>query len=573
MKMTKKAITLSLGLVVMGSASFAQNLNDAKKAIDAEQYAKATTMLKALVNSQGSKGENYFSLGDVYLRNDYVDSAKAVFTKGVAADPKNALNYVGLGQADLATDNAAGAKANFDKAIATASKKDYLPYLYIGKAYLAQDKPDFAAALPVLQKADELDAADKDPEVFVALGDFYAQQKKNSEALSNYMRALNMNEGLLRAKVQIGRMYKESRAFPESETELKAVIAADPNYGPAYRELAELYMQWANFEPDNFATRSAEAITNQKKFLELTDQSFDSRLRYAQFLFYARDYKGLETETAEIARLYPNNQKSLVIDRLQAYSAAENKNPESLKLLTDFFAKNTDTARLIASDYLYLGKAQLQAGQDSLALTSIKTAVSKDSTNVEALEDVAKALYNNKKYPQAADVYADAIRLNPNGKGSLTNYYYLGSAKYYQYGAGITAKTNPDKRLLVEADSAFAFINRTQPEFTLAYIFRGRIGYQMDDLTNPKGLYVAPYEAYLDLVTVKKPELGAADNEKRNQVEAYTYLAGFYSLTDKAKATDFYNKALAIDPQNANALAGLKQMTAPPAKTTAIKKK
>ncbi len=38
--MTKKAITLSLGLVVMGSASFAQNLSDAKKAIDAEQFAK-----------------------------------------------------------------------------------------------------------------------------------------------------------------------------------------------------------------------------------------------------------------------------------------------------------------------------------------------------------------------------------------------------------------------------------------------------------------------------------------------------------------------------------------------------
>ena len=48
MKMTKKAITLSLGLVVMGSASFAQSLNDAKKAIDAEQYQKATSMLKTL---------------------------------------------------------------------------------------------------------------------------------------------------------------------------------------------------------------------------------------------------------------------------------------------------------------------------------------------------------------------------------------------------------------------------------------------------------------------------------------------------------------------------------------------
>ncbi|MGY0039145.1 tetratricopeptide repeat protein [Pedobacter sp. NJ-S-72] len=178
MKMTKKAMTLSLGLVVMGSASFAQNLNDAKKAIDAEQYAKATSMLKSLVSSQAGKGENYFNLGDVYLHNEYVDSAKAVFNKGITADPKYALNYVGLGQADLAANNAASAKTNFDKAISLASKKDHTPYLYIGKAYIAQAKPDFAAALTNLTKADEVDAADKDPETFLALGDLYAAQKK-----------------------------------------------------------------------------------------------------------------------------------------------------------------------------------------------------------------------------------------------------------------------------------------------------------------------------------------------------------------------------------------------------------
>ncbi|WP_449435912.1 tetratricopeptide repeat protein [Pedobacter steynii] len=121
--MTKKAITLGLGLVVMGSASFAQSITDAKKAIDAEQYQKATSMLKTLVSSQKGKGENYFSLGDVYLRRDYIDSARAAFTQGVTADPKNPLNYIGLGQADLASNNATSAKTNFDKAIDVASKR------------------------------------------------------------------------------------------------------------------------------------------------------------------------------------------------------------------------------------------------------------------------------------------------------------------------------------------------------------------------------------------------------------------------------------------------------------------
>lgn len=573
MKMTKKAITLSLGLVVMGSASFAQNLNDAKKAIDAEQYAKATSMLKSLVNSQATKGENYFNLGDVYLRNDYIDSAKAVFNKGIAADPKYALNYVGLGNIDLHANNAAGAKANFDKAISLASKKDHTPYLYIGKAYIDQDKPDFAAALPNMQKADEVDAQDKDPETFVALGDFYALQKKNSEALSNYLRAINIKEDLLRAKVQIGRMYKESRAFPESEGQLKEVIAADPNYGPAYREIAELYMQWANFEPANFAAKSAEALTNYKKYLDLTDKSFDARLRYAQFLYYAKDYKALETETAEIAKLYPNNQKSLVIDRLRAYSAAENKNPETLKLFTDFFAKNTDTARLVASDYLYLGKAQLAAGQDSVALTNVNIAVQKDSTNVESLAEVAKAFYDAKKYAKAGDIYEKVVAAGPNSKGVIYSYFYNALARYFQYAAELNAApgAKPSKDILVKADAAIAKVEELSPETTDAYLWRGRINSLLDDDAHTKGLMVPHFEAFIKKVTVDKPELAAANAKKL--AEAYDQLGAYYSTTDKEKAKDYFTKSLAANPAGTFAPAKLKELTAPAAKAAPAKKK
>jgi tetratricopeptide (TPR) repeat protein len=565
MKMTKKAITLGLGLVVMGSASFAQSLNDAKKAIDAEQYQKATSMLKALVNSQASKGENYYSLGEVYLRTDYVDSARAVFTKGIAADPKFSLNYIGLGEADLATNNAASAKTNFDKAVEVASKKDYLPSLYIGKAYVAAPKPDFTSALPYLQKADELDPNDKDPETFLALGDFYAVQKKNSEALQNYMRALNINENLLRATVQIGRMYKESRAFPESEERLKEAIAKDPNYGPAYREIAELYMQWANFEPANFDAKAKLALENYRKYLDLTDKSFESKLRYAQFLFYAKDYKTLEQVTAELASVSPNDPKAPVVLRMRGYSAFENKNyPQSLQYMNDFFAKVKDPSRIVASDYLYLGKAQLQAKQDSLALINITKAVQLDSTHAEALEEVAKSYFSAKNFAKSAEIYRLAIKANPNGKGSLTNYYYLANANYYNYAYADRDKKNPSKALLVEADSALAFIKKNSPEFTLAYIFTGRIA-RYEDPENANGKVSAAYEAYIKLVTETKPELSKSAAETKNMVEAYSALGVASMNTDKEKAKDYFNKALAIDPQNVEAQNGLKALAPQPA--------
>ncbi|WP_316816520.1 tetratricopeptide repeat protein [Pedobacter nyackensis] len=571
MKMTKKAITLSLGLVVMGSASFAQSLSDAKKALDAEQYQKAASMLKNLVKSQASKGENYYNLGEVYLRMDYVDSARAVFTQGVTADPKNSLNYIGLGEADLFSNNPTSAKTNFAKAVEVSSKKDWIPQLYIGKAYIASDKPDFESALPYLQKAEELDAGDKDAETFLALGDYYALQKKNSEALQNYMRAGNINEALLRGRVQIGRMYKESRAFAESEEALKEVIAKDPNYGPAYREIAELYMQWALQISNEFAARSAQAVENYKKYIDLTDNSFESKLRYAQFLFYAKDYKTLQEVTSSLAVSSPNDPKALVVSRLRGYSAFENKNyPQALEYMNDFFAKAKDPSRIIASDYLYLGKSLLQNGNDSLAYTTILKAVAMDSTTTEALDEVAMALFKAKKYGQAGDAYAVSVKANPEGKNTLTNYYYLGTAKYYDYAIKDRDGKNPSKQIMVDADSAFAHIIKVKNDFALAYTFRARVAKYSDDPVNPKWTAVPFYEQLIQLVTVTKPELAAG--AAKDLVEAYVYVGSFYAQTDKEKGKEYLNKALAIDPQNPGAQNRLKELTAPAPKAPVKKK-
>jgi len=560
MKMTKKAITLSLGLAVMGSASFAQSLEDAKKAVDAEQYQKATSMLKGLVKSQASKGENYYNLGEVYLKTDYIDSARAVFTQGVTADPKNPLNYIGLGEADLLSNNAASAKTNFDKAVDVAKSKDYIPQLYIGKAYIEVDKPDFNAALPFLQKADELDKNDKDAETFLALGDFYAYQRKNSEALQNYMRALNINPNILRAKVQIGKMYKESRAFPEAETALKEVIAQDPNYGPAYRELSELYNQWSFGDPNGQA-KSAAAIENYQKYLDLTDKSFDSRIRYAQILFYAKDFQKLEAETSELAAMAQNSPKALLISRLRGYSAYENKNyPQALEYMTDFFAKVKDSSRIVADDYLYLGQAQLQQKQDAEGVQNIMKAVELDSTKVEALADVAKSFYDQKNWPKAIELYTLVNKLNPNGKGSLYNNFYQGIALYFEYAAGLTAKTNPSKELLVRADSSFKHVSKVSPQTTEAYLWSGRALNLMEDETDPQGAMLPSYQTYVDSTEVSTTPQTAAT--KRNLVEAYNVIAGFASYkNDNEKARTYWNKTIAIDPQNATALAGIKSLS------------
>jgi len=564
MKILKKAITLNVGLVLIGSAVFAQNLNDAKKAIDAEQYQKASSMLKSLVSSQASNGDNYYNLGLVYLKTGYIDSARAVFNKGISVDAKSASNYAGLGEADLLSNNPTSAKTNFDKAVA-AAPKDYKTYLAIGKAYLAQDKPsedvskpDFANAIANLTKADELDAKDKDAEVFIGLGDAYALQKKNSEAIGPYFRVGDIDPTNRRAGTQLGKMYKEARSFAEGEQELNKVIAADANYGPAYRELGELYLQWSSFGTDK--PKAAKATELYKKYLDLTDKSLESQLRYMQFLFYAKDYQALE-QVASSIQVPANDPKGIIVSRLKGWSAYENKNyPQALTNMTDYFAKQKDTTKLLGFDYLYLGKAQLKAGQDSLALINITKAVSKDSTNTDALAEVAKTFFDAKKYAKSAAIYDKVIAASPNGKGVLYSYFYNGLAYYFDYAAQYSAKKNPSKDLLVKADSSVAKVAQLSPETTDAYLYRARINSLLDDEKAPKGLALPFFETFIQKVT-EKPELVTANARKLS--EAYDNLGGFYFNSDKAKAKEYFDKSVSVYPSGTFAAAKLKELAAP----------
>jgi tetratricopeptide (TPR) repeat protein len=165
----KKIKFISLSLLFFGTAVFAQDLEQAKKAIDAEQYQKAKTILKSLIASSPDKGKNYFHLGEVYLALDNADSAKIYFDKGIVAKDNGNFNYIGLGEISLDNGNVSEAEANFNKAIANLKKKDAEEFLYIGRAYINSEKHDYKKAITSLKKAIAVDP--KYAQAFLSLGD------------------------------------------------------------------------------------------------------------------------------------------------------------------------------------------------------------------------------------------------------------------------------------------------------------------------------------------------------------------------------------------------------------------
>jgi len=559
MKIINKMAVTGLGVILMGSSVFAQSLADAKKAIDAEQFQKAKSMLKNLVTTQSTKAENYFYLGWVYIKQDYPDSAKTQFQKGLSVDPKSALNYVGLGVVAHLDKDAAGTTSNFNQAIAIASAgKDTKPYVYMGKGYLlpvggaANPTPaDAHAALDVLNKGIAATATkDKkhkndpatsnDPEVYMTLGEADRVLVMSNDAYTNFSTAQTLDPKSPAVYVALGVLWKFADNFEDAEKQFQQALSIDPNYGPAYREWAETDYRWATTVPSVADAKIKEAVQQYQKYLSLTDTSPESEMRYADFLINAGDYKTLQQVATELSKSAGSNLRAY---RYIMYSAVENKDFPAAVAAGNTWITKADPKRVIPLDYIYLGRAQLGMG-DSTGVATMKKALSLDSTRVQAYGEIASFLYAQKKWNQAGDAYAQYIA--KGGRKVTLNDYFREGYSYYR--AGIAgAKT--DTVLINKADSAYSYVMHKLPNPPAVIIIsRARANDAKDlDRNNIKGLAKPYYEQFLAMMT--DPSAFTAD-DKTNYVEACDYLGNYYFYKEKdiAKATDYYTKAHTVDP-------------------------
>jgi tetratricopeptide (TPR) repeat protein len=563
MKITSKVAVAALGWVLVGSAVHAQSLDDAKKAIGAEQYQKAKSMLKNLTVSQPTKDENYFYLGWVYLQQDEPDSAKLTFNKGLAANPKSALNLVGLGAVARLDKDQATATSDFNQAI-SISKKDSKPYVYIGKSYLlvpnggAVAPADANAAIDVLNKGIALNA--KDPDLFLTLGAAQLSQLKSTDAYGNFTTVQSLDPKSAAASVALGVISKYANNYDDAETNFKAAIAIDPNYGPAYREWAETDLRWASSDA-KMAAKKQEAVEHYQKYLSLTDMSVESQMRYADFLISAKDpadYKILEQLATDMSKSASTN---LRIYRYLAYAAYENKDYAAGLTALNTWMTKADPKRIIPADYLYLGRLQIATGKDSLGVQNLRKAYDLDSTDADVFQEIAKSDYTNKKYLEAANAYKEYI--DKSHKATLNDYLSEALSYYKEYSSEYYSKVTPkpvaDTSLLTKSDSAFSYIQHkaTAPVAIVALYQAREQDFKEPDRSTSKGLAKPFYEQYIALTTAK----GVKDTDKPFLAEAYDYLGRYYELVakDEAKASEAYTNALANAPADAQALDYMKR--------------
>ncbi|MFN8325327.1 MAG: tetratricopeptide repeat protein [Flavobacteriaceae bacterium] len=550
----RKRTILSFAMLTSAFYVQAQDVEQAVKATDAEQYEKAKGILKSIIQSKPSNGKATFLLGNVYLKQNIADSAKIYFQRGLSTSEGAKFNNIGLAQMDLDADNKAAAQAKFDLVTKDMKKKDIEEYVYIARAYMNSDKPDYKKAIEVLTKAKAINPTDA--QVQLALGDAYYGDKNQNEAYVAYRNAYQADSSLLRAKMQLGVLLKGAKAFNEAVKAYNEVIAINPNYGPVYRELAETYYLWGNTDLKNYNENIQKALGFYEKYMSLTDYSITSRMRHADFLIIAKDYKALEAEANKMKELDGINPR---IFRYLGYSAYENGNYDAaLKALQDYIS-NPETKK-IAMDYLYLGKTKLKKGVsadgktiDNALLTAatedLKKAAEMDNALSKEFNETGKAYFGQKLYGVAAKFFELAMA-NQDSKTAMEDSLYYAICI-------ITENRNKDAKTIDrvamdKADKALDFVISRNADYPESYFYKGRI-YNM--LENDEAM-ATNYQKYIDL-TLAKGEAEAAKN-KTKLIESYNNMAAHFANFDKTKAKELLSKTLELNPADSYALEAMK---------------
>jgi len=541
----------SIALLTSVTLGYGQDINLAKKAIDAEKYEDSKSMLKSIIKATPTNGRANFLLGNIYLIQSVTDSAKIAYQKGLAGTDGAKLNNIGFGTMDLDNGNPAAAEANFALALKGIKKKDVEELIAIGRAYTYSAKPNYKKAIEVLNKAKLVNP--NDALVQLALGDAYYGDKNQNEAYAAYRNAFQFDPTLLRAKMQLGVLLKGAKSYDEAIKSFNEVIAINPNYGPVYRELAETYYKWGRNKPSKSAEYMQTAIGHYEKYLSLTDYSLNSRMRHADFLVLVKDYKALEAEANKMIEMDKVNPR---IYRYLGYSAFENGNTDlAIKSLESFIANPVN--KVIAKDYLYLGNAKFKKGSsaDGLSLdpnlynsglSDIKKAIAIEPLIIEDLNEVGKKMFSQKLFKEAIPIFEFGTA-NSEYKNYIDDNIYYGLSIYY---ANSKKDIVIDKAALQKADIAFDKVIQASPTYQDAYIYRARTNALLENNEVMK----KNYEDFVSKATEKGPEEMAKPLVKKKLIEAYNNIASTYLTSDKVKAKEYVNKSLGLDPTDKRAL-------------------
>jgi tetratricopeptide (TPR) repeat protein len=494
----------------------AQDIASGTKLIKNEKYFTAKKYFSSLLNTP-LKAEAYFYLGEIYFIWEKVDSAKIFYNKGIEANNEFPLNYAGLVRLNVLDGNSAEAEKNTVQATELGDENPNV-FIVLSEAYSRIKNYD--KAMEFLNEA--VNYKIRTPDIYIAMGKVYLGKINGTEAVKSFQEALNIEPRNPEALTLKARVYDLIDNNNGAISLLDEAIANDPSYSPAYNELAEVYANMKNY---------SKASENYAKYIESSEITIEKQKRYAQILYIAKEYDQAITTLNEVIKVEPENPSAI---RILAYSYLKLEEIENSKIYFQRLFQLT-SVNYLPSDFENYADLLTKTGNDSLAIIYLYKIVELDSSRKDVYGEISVLCFKNKKWDGVISA------LEKKGELSAQEYFDLGKAYYFTQN-------------YENADSAFGKLISKVPDLAIAYFWQARVKTNFDP-ESEQGLAKPFYEQFIQ---VSKED---TMRYKTELIEAYSYLGYyFYIKEDKSGARANWLKVEALDPENPQAIAALKEL-------------
>jgi len=542
----------SLSALLMAGMMSAQSVQDGLKYLDNNQFDKAKPVFESLIASNPS-ADNYYYLGYYYLNfyNPDIDKAVATFNKGLEADPKSNLNKIGLATVKLFNKDQAGAKADFDAIVKATRSKDANVLYRITDAYvLFKRYPESinpSQALAFGEKLLDLTRGKEKPEYYLVMGDAsYLGDKNAGNAITYYEKALELDTNKAKEYALIGNAWARtsSKNQPQAISNFDKAVAADPNYAPTYKYMTDNYITYQQFD---------KAFDSYQKYITLTDNSDpDSQLNLIRIALLSKDYDNTLNLLSQKWNDISNPEKL----KIKALALIEKNDIAGAKESIDEYFNTVPADKLQGSDYGTLGRVY------GVAVINAEPSAKQDLAN-KAIENLQKAESlgdKNFDYPSLIASVRSAVAGQVNNPTAVADTSEITSLK--QAVAANSRDTNSWYQLAIAQYSNKDYTGSAQswdklisliPDWPVSYVGKGMSLYALDNNDTVGSVGIA-YQKYIDLVEPKGIDTYSAA-EKANLAIVYVFFAyKNYLARQDEDALNYMNKALVVDPQNADAL-------------------
>ena len=403
------------------------------------------------------------------------------------------------------------------------NKKNGVALAGLGRAFL--DIKDTVNAKKYAEMA--VQRGKKDAEGYILLGDIEALNNDGGAAATWYQQATVMDPQEPQGYIKYASVYR--KRSPELSVQmLEKLREIDPSY-PVDAEAGHF------FYGANKLDKAVEYFG--KVDMNLLKDNYLTEYATAELLL-ANSKKSLEVALFGVKK----DPRSAAMNRITFYNYTDLKDYKNALKYADALFNKSDSAKISARDHQYYGYALMGDSAYDQAIEQFKKALELNSDLNDVRKQLSDAYISKGDFTNGLAFYDEY--LSKIEKPSVPDLDGL-ARLYAQQAASIDSMNDAKIAALKKADEIYGKIATESPSNKMyAAMMRARINSQLDP-ESTQGLAKPYYEEYVQIAQTEQ-----ADNPKL-LIEPYLYLGYYYILKeDNATAKSYYEKVIAIDPQN-----------------------